>query len=513
MKPLNTVRLACLGMMLSLVGALHAQPFQDVPSDEAIHQNIEKIVSFGVRLPGSEASRQTSDFVHQQFTDSGLQRVSFEEADTLVWRASRWGLAVNGQPLPCSPMQHTFHTGVAASFTTGPDGLNAPLVYVGKGSAWDFALQDVRGKIVVADVPFSKKPAALLRPFTLGVYDPLGSFPWDYQLVDPYSAGDYPYNYYRAMAAGAAGFAGILVDNFDSHQYRNEAYRSYAPGLAMSMPGLWLSPVQGAALVKQIKAARASKPLTSLMANFRLDGQLTKETGRGVYGYLPGMSDEIVLVESHHDSATSGAVEDASGASEVMALARYFGQFPKEARARTLMFATMDTHFTDYAVHKAFAKRHLRIGNPAGENVVAVVTIEHIGNEFLKGPDGQLKATGRVVPRALMVSTEVKGFRDIALNAMRSFGLDRTFAVSTSMVGLITGGDGIPADSSGFLEVGVPVIAFVGAPLYLYDEADTLDKVAKQELNRVARAFVHVVQGVSALPSANFKRLPDKAAF
>jgi hypothetical protein len=57
------------------------------------------------------------------------------------------------------------------------------------------------------------------------------------------------------------------------------------------------------------------------------------------------------------------------------------------------------------------------------------------------------------------------------------------------------------------------VIAFVGAPLYLYDEADTMDKVAKQELNRVARAFVRVVERVSALPSANFTRMPDKADF
>ena len=54
----------------------------------------------------------------------------------------------------------------------------------------------------------------------------------------------------------------------------------------------------------------------------------------------------------------------------------------------------------------------------------------------------------------------------------------------------------LPADSSDFLKVGVPVIAFVGAPLYLYDEADTLDKVAKQDLNKVARAFAHMVERI-----------------
>jgi hypothetical protein len=326
-------------------------------------------------------------------------------------------------------------------------------------------------------------------------------------LVDPYSAGDFPDNYYRAMKGGALGFVGILVDYVDSHQYRNEAYASYKPGGAMSMPALWMSPVQGAALVQQIKAS-GKQPL---QGRLDLEGQLSRQTGRGVYGYLPGMSEETVLIESHHDASTThGAVEDASGAAEVMALARYFGQFPKEARPRTLMFATMDTHFTDYAVHKAFARNHLAVGNPSGDKVVAVVTVEHIGNEFLKGPDGGWRATGRVVPHALMVSTEIKGFKDIAVNAMKRFGLERTFAVSTSLASLVTGGT-LPADSDDFWNAGLPLIAFVGAPLYLYDEADTLDKVARQDLNRVARAFATVVQQVSALPSANFKRLPVNA--
>jgi hypothetical protein len=499
------VTLAWLGFINvpSAHGAAEPVP---VPSDDAIYQHIVTLTSQGPRMPGTAAGKAASDYVHAQFVASGLQRVAFEEAETLVWRASRWGLSVDGQAVPVSPMQHTFHKGVVGAFSTGAQGLNAPLVYVGKGGWLDYAFKDVRGKIVVADVPFSQTPITLYRPFTLGIQDSAHTFTWDYMLVDPYSGGDYPDNYYRAMQAGAAGFVGVLVDNFDSHQYRNEAYSSYVPGKLMSMPALWMSPVQGAALVQQIKSAQAD----AVKGTLRLDGELARQTGRGVYGYLPGMSDEIVLIESHHDSNTTGAVEDASGAAEVMALARYFGQFPKEKRPRTLMFATMDTHFTDYAVHKAFVKRHLKAGNPSGDKVVAVVTIEHIGKEFLKGPNGQLRDAGRLVPQAVMVTTDVKGFEDIAVNAIHGFGLERAFAVSTSLVEWVVGG-GIPADSDDFFRAGLPVIALVGAPLYLYDEADTLDKVARQHLNRVARAFVQVVEQVSALPSANFKRLQDKS--
>lgn len=495
---------------LSLSVVAHGAKAQQVPGDDEIYAHVEKLVSMGVRAPGTPASRAASDYIRNEFIKSGLEGVAFQEAETLLWQASRWGLTVDGKAVPCSPMLHTFHNGQPGRFSTGAQGLEAPVVYMGKGTSWDFLFKDVRGKIVVVDAPFSRRPLALYKPFLLGLQDSQHTFPWNYEFVDPYSGGDFPGNYYRAMKAGAVGFVGILVDNFDSHQYRNEAYKSYDPGKAMSMPALWLSPVDGAALVAQIRAA---KPGVPLKANLQLEGELTRQTGRAVYGVLPGQSDETVLIQSHHDSTTTGAVEDASGAAEVLALARYFGQQPKSARPRTLMFATMDTHFTDYAVHKAFAKQHLRANNPAGRNVVAAVTIEHIGNEFLKGSDGKLHATGRVVPKGMMVSTEVKGFKEVALDAMKTFGLERTIAVSTSLLQFVSGAKGLPADSSDFLRVGVPVIAFVGAPLYLYDEADTIDKVAKQDLNKVARAFAHIVERIGALPSGNFKRLPDTADF
>lgn len=496
------------GVLLAAAAAAHPQ---QMPSDTAIFSHIQQLTAQGVRVPGRAASKAASTYIHDQFVDSGLQGVAYQEAPTLVWQATQWGLTVQGRQVPCSPMLHTFHTGVPGHFSTGPQGLQAALVHVGRGGFWDFLLKDVKGKIVVAEVPFSKRSLTLLRPFLLGVQDSEGTFPWDYRFMDPYSGGGFPRNYERAMQAGAAGFIGILVDNFASHhQYRNEAYRSYDPGTAMSMPALWLSPKEGAALLAQMKHAEGGQPLR---AQLRLEGQLSRQMGRGVYGFLPGMSDETILIQSHHDSATTGAVEDASGAAEVLALARYFGQMPRSARPRTLMFATMDTHFTDYAVHKAFATQHLKAGHPGGRKVVATLTVEHIGREFIRGQDGEPTASGLVVPRGLMVSTEVPGFEALALETMRRFKLERTVAVSTSMLQRVGGQPGLPADSSDFLRAGVPVIALVGAPLYLYDEIDTTDKVAREELGKVARAFAHMVERIGAMPSSAFKRLPDTTDF
>jgi hypothetical protein len=479
-----------------------------VPGDDEIFGWIRDIVSHGPRVSGSPASIRATEFVRDSFVASGLQRVAFEPTDTLVWRATRVEVIVNGKKVPCGPIRHCFHRSVPAKFSTGPQGLMADMVYVGHGSRRDYAGNNVRGKVVVARVGFSSQPTFLMRPFAPGVQDSGKTFGIDYLFKDPYSAADFPGNYLRAMEGGAVAFIGILEDNFESNQYNNESYASYDPGQAWKIPGVWLSPASGDALEKRIRTAAAPIKLT-----MHFEGELTRARARAVVGYLPGQSDEIILIEAHHDSDTTGAVEDASGVAEVLALARYFGQVPIEHRKRTLMFATMDTHFTDYAVHHAFANRHIRSGNPLKERVVAVVTMEHVGNEFVKGPDGQPAPTGLIVPRVLLVSDEVKGLKDLTLGVMRTHRLDRTFMIPTWRMQFIAGGPGLPADSSDFIRAGAPVVALVGAPMYLYDAADTLDKVAKGELHRVARAFVDVVFGLSALPGENFVVLPFTGDF
>lgn len=64
---------------------------------------------------------------------------------------------------------------------------------------------------------------------------------------------------------------------------------------------------------------------------------------RTVVGHPTGKNAETLMVRSHHDSGFMGAVEDASGVSEVLALAKYYGQTPAKSRDRNMMFVVMDT--------------------------------------------------------------------------------------------------------------------------------------------------------------------------
>ena len=66
------------------------------------------------------------------------------------------------------------------------------------------------------------------------------------------------------------------------------------------------------------------------------------------------------MVQSHHDSVGTGAVEDATGTAEVIALAETTAvrpSSPATVRAKSLMFVTFDTHFTGYQAHQAFVDR------------------------------------------------------------------------------------------------------------------------------------------------------------
>ena len=49
---------------------------------------------------------------------------------------------------------------------------------------------------------------------------------------------------------------------------------------------------------------------------------------------------------------------------------------------------------------------------------------------------------------------------------------------------------------------GIPTASLIAGPNYLYDEADTLDKIAKDQLVPVTKFFAELVEAMDATPSA-----------
>ena len=186
---------------------------------------------------------------------------------------------------------------------------------------------------MVSDILFYDVEWRDFKGMSYFTYDPGGTLAGGMKHENPYISRNFPSNYYRAQKNGAAGFVGVLVDYFDWNTYYNEdlslssEFRDYG---YMKIPGLYVSKSVGERLKTMIKdRPGAAKALLKFAV------RVEPAFALNVIGCLPGKSREIVLVHSHHDSVFTGAVQDASGVSVVMAMAKYFSRAPV-AREKTL---------------------------------------------------------------------------------------------------------------------------------------------------------------------------------
>jgi putative aminopeptidase FrvX len=79
----------------------------------------------------------------------------------------------------------------------------------------------------------------------------------------------------------------------------------------------------------------------------RLRADIERKAGlktANVWGVLPGMTDENILIMAHTDAMFDGALDNASGLVMLMEIARYYAAKPKAERRRTITFVTTPDH-------------------------------------------------------------------------------------------------------------------------------------------------------------------------
>ena len=451
---------------------------------ESIYADIEHLVALGPRRTGTPGGDRAAEYMKAGLAAAGVPKVWEHNVTTYQWEDTRHAVTVGGESIDAFPSEHSFFGAAkadwAGGFSTGPGGRTAKVVDIGDGSAFDLIGKDLRGKIVVFNLRF------LLPQLGLGavaehLYDPGLSL-----LGDPRSllqGNPYITNYLSvlraAQRAGAVGFVGVLTDYFESNRYRNEYYRR----LQVTMPGFWVTRAEGTRL-------RSLLPRAGRTATLELEGRRYATKTRTVLGYLPGKDPsnrETIMVQSHHDSVGPGAVEDASGSAEVLALARYYGGRPAAERERGLLFVTFDSHFTGYQSHMGFAEEY--VSSPSRPyDIVANATVEHIAKQgVVRG--GKLVVTERPEPRAFF-RTGGNVVRQTLVETIRKRDLRRILVIDSRTVSK----DGnMPTDAAFAAITGIPTVSYISGPVYLYDDMDTLDKIDVGQLRPVAAAFVDII--------------------
>jgi len=350
---------------------------------------------YGYRMPGTAADLMGRDYVLKKFQDFGLKNIFLEPVPATFSFPDTWKLEVNGNNMPCYFLRYV-------GFTPA-QGITAPVVYVGQGSDAEFAAAgDVTGKIVVVDIIAPPTPASAFLPLTIFKYDPDDTLTGDNALENwpPTNLGIndkpgpgnplIPGSYDFAKARGAAGYIAILTFTVNNN---NQYLHWYAtPGL----PGLSVSPTDGAYLKSLIASGTVEAKMT-----------LTGSNGTGsiynVYGTIPGKdygtpADQFIAVQSHYDG---WACNDASGTSVVLALAKYYSQFPKEQRKYSILFCEFGSHFGKLAEWNTYPNYAYSL---ILQNKIKFATVIEMISKQYKIIDGQYVETGLVSPRGLLTT-------------------------------------------------------------------------------------------------------------
>lgn len=472
------------------------------PPKERICSWIDDLCQWGHRKTGTPEGRKSAEYIAAKFREFGLEDVKIEEAGTLGMNMEEYSLNIDGEDIECFYANGTNKGAETGTFEMGMNGEEYEFVYLKAGTDKDFEGIDVSGKIVICDILFQDMNIEQLAEMyeESEIYDPYGEIDVPGVKKNIYSPCSWPYNYYNAMAGGAAGFVGILKDYYDDPYWYNEDYEGIANPAGvkyMSLPSLWISRTTGEALKEKLTHKK-------LMGNMRMKTTYEYKTALNVCGKLPGKSPDIILTHSHHDAVFQGAVQDASGIATMLSLAEYFSKIPADKREKTMMFAATDTHYTDYNGHMEFIIERQRLG----ENLLIDLAIEHIGEDvYFDDAYNECKAGG-VEPRLAYV-TEVPGLWEIVREVFKKHGMTKTLFAKVTSGTAKPGSEAfdeyeysdaeVISDACCFHATGTPVVSIVSSPMYLYHPSDTPARIVPEYMEKTGKVYAEIAQRVSEI--------------
>jgi hypothetical protein len=437
----------------------------EAPTENEVFGYTTDVYEMGIRRPGWPAAEQARDYVVGQLKSFGFEDVNVEPYTFDMWKENAWSLTVEPAGEAWQPETYFY----PYSGPTDADGVEEELIYVGEPTEENFAAADVAGKIVLVDLPATNISWDQMKLFTYLAYDPNKTAEgWSH----PYPIG-WPVLQVSALAEehGAAGLVGIL------HEYPEMGtFTYYAPydGEIRPVPGLYVRDEEGQRLIDQIQAGSTHARLV-LEANVSEGGG----TAWTVYGVLPGQRDDIVMVHTHYDAPWRSGIEDSGGIGMVLGLARYYAQLPVDQRAHTMVFYFGGTHMIGARANTAFMETHTA---DVMSKLVVDIAIEHIADDYNppNAPAGLVEPRGNFIFENPVMVSALAG-------SVASHGSYRTllFPTGTPL--------GVPTDAGMFAREGYPVSSLISGPVWLFDDDDTLERVAVKELAPLSAMYIDFI--------------------
>jgi len=446
-----------------------------VASTETIFGWIAEIVDQGIRRPGYAADEWVENWARDRFVEFGLQEVTLDPIEVQRWEPQRWSLALwhegdagNVLEIPSFPVPMSAASDIEGEVVLAADPQDEALA----------------GAIAVVENNFISLPQTVTEVFATWSYDPAGEFDTLVQTL-PFSAS-FQNAMEPAIAAGAIGFIGILR----GLPWETDRYFVPYDGEARPIPGLWLSAANGDRLLEFMAAGPTRARLV-------VERTLQAALSHNVTGTLPGMSDQWIIIGSHHDGPWASAVEDASGTALVLAQAHYWSRLPRSDRPHNLMFLLNGGHMSGGAGLRHFVASNLEL---IDRDVVVEIHLEHAARAA-RGENGALVATDDPEPRWWFTSF-IPTLEQAVADAICAHDLRRSLIMPPE--GFPPGSSNPPTDAA-FFHPHSPIVSFLTAPMYLFDEGDTLDKIHQPSLVPLTRATIDIVNAMANESAASLR--------
>jgi len=406
---------------------------------------------FWGRISGTEADAENAQWLTEKFLKAGLSDVHAQPFDLPPqWMPQSWSVAATsgGKTLNLESAQPTYMTEGTSSA-----GLDLEAVDVGMGTEADLSGRDLRGKAVF----FTSTDVMSRQANVAG-----GAIK-------------------RIQDAGAAAIFITLTipGNLKLQFYPVE---SKVPTFALGLD-------DGLAVKDMIGRARGGQVPR---VNVKLDVDMVPDLKTAtVWGSLPGITDETIIVVAHRDAWFEGANDNASGVATLLGLAEYFASVPKGQRRRTIMFLGTSGHHDSAAMsghwlaeHKEmFAKTALLIN--AEHTAEAALDLLRDGSG--SAPYGIIRASNVPAAKRWYVGGSPR-LKQIALGAYEAFGVP-IYA---------------EPDAGAGGEVGpyyryAPALQVIGGRYYWHSDREGAELIPAPALAAITRAYAKIITDVNGL--------------
>ena len=303
----------------------------------------------GLRATGSAEHKDYVDDLVRRLGELGVSDVRTEPQSMRRWTPANWALTVDGAPIPTSSF-------VSYSGNTGPQGVSGLL-----------ARHPAAGTIGFVEVPAVGFPMAMFdgldwdapdQPVHVVEQDPNTPFERVWLSQDLMRAA-----LARFEQAGAVALV-IVVDLPAEHI--TDGYLLY-DGVHRRIPAVFVS--------REVAGTLRDAEASGAPARLVLDASIETTQTHNVVGLIPGMSDELIVLQSHTDG-TNG-LED-NGPEAILAMAGYLAKLPREQLPRTVLVLLTTGHF---AIEEAWGVEHF-LASHADDlvpRIAAVLSLEHLG--------------------------------------------------------------------------------------------------------------------------------------